>query len=412
MGKRTLGSGEKRFELKAGFNGFRWGLMYTEGDPSAVPPGKTRLVINGRPYGGGIVERPGLTSFHDFAIASTDVSFLGDYQSTRPVKLWVLGDGCPGVSSSVGFYLGMLDQEQSPEFQRVVYYSSATTKMRMGFFDDALHIGTDGSLRQLQFIRQPWGTEAISLSGTSQDTPLKTFSGFNITFLQEFDGKLFIGLDGGTGASKIVTWDGLSFRDDLTTIDPPTCAGLYHKGSAGDALFVGFGSATNALKYRVTGDSPGTWTTKTPGAGTLASKDMAVYKDVLYIATGSTDIWTYDADSDTLAQAHSPTSASSVNAVERFNGYLYFGYETATDGIVGKYDGSTWTDVEKNLQTQLSCNAVRALADFRGVLVAGGTKPLNGGRLYFSPGLTTSGTWVESIPNAANNGDIEFLLVN
>jgi hypothetical protein len=411
MAKNNLQPGFKRYEFKSGFDGFRWGGMYTEGAPSSNPRGRPRLILNGRFYGGDIIERPGLSLFYDFAAASTEVDTLGDFQPAKSLKLWILGDGCPGVSSSVGFYLANLDQEQSPEFQRAVYYSSAVTALHIATYDNYLYVGTDADLRRLQIIRQPFGTEAISVSGTSQDTPIKTFTGFTIRCLQAFDGKLFIGLDNGAGASKIVTWDGLSFRDDITGINAPVCFGLYHAPKAGDTLVVGFAAASNHIRYRVTGDSPGTWTTKAPGAGTIASVSMATFKDKLYIADGTTGIWAFDADANTLTSVRNPGSATAVRALTTFNNLLYFGYETATSGIIGKYDGTTWTDVEKNLFTQASCTSIRTLADYRGRLWVGGIKGLNGGHIYFSPLTVTTGTYGDITPNLSFNGDIDVLMV-
>lgn len=412
MGKNDLGPGHKRFEFRGGFNDFNWRGMLTNGEAGANPPNRPRMLVNGRLENGAIVERAGLSAFDTTALhsASACVRLIADFPLNSgggSKKLWIRGDGCPGISAGTGFYIAHLDQEQSPEFQRALHYLTTTNSLVLGHFDDNLHIGVDSELRKLQLIPVPYGTENITVSGSSQDTPIHTFTGFTVRCLQEFDGKLFIGLDSGVpGTSKIATWDGLAVRDDLTGINTPTCFGIYRVQNGGESIVVGFGSATNHIRYRPTGSSPGTWVTVAPGAGTVASFTMAAYKDVLYIASGSTGIWAYDGTTFTLV--HSPASATIVRAVTVFNGLLYFGYDTAAPaGVVGKFDGTTWTDVEKVIP---GADQLKALAGYRGSLIAAYTA-LGSGAIAISPGYATTGTWTQLNLGATNNGDVDTLLV-
>lgn len=413
--KKNLPPGAKRFEFKAGVEGFTWKGMRTEGDPSSNAPNQPRMLVNLLPRGGGYVPRAGSAAFNSTAFQSSVacIRLIADYQLKTNKKLWMLGDGCPGVSSSAGFFIASLDQEQKPEFQRITYYSTLVSSVAIASFDKILHIGADAGLRKLQLIAQPYGTENITAAGSGEDTPIYTFSGFVIRCLMTFDGLLFIGLDGGAGASKIATWDGLAIRDDLTGINPPLAFGAYRIQNGGDAIVVGFASGTNHIRIRGTGTSPGTWTTVTPSAGTVAvgqTNSMVSYKDVLYLADGSTNVWSYNGT--TLAVARVPALATAVRTVEVFNGLLYFGYETLTSARIGKYDGTTWTDVEKNLTTQFTTpSSIRSLRGYRNCLLASGVSGVSGGRLWFSPETATSGTWTEITPNSAFNGEIEYLLV-
>src|SRR5690242_14259992 len=108
--KRNLAQGFQRFEFRSGFNGFVWRGQRTEGDASSNPPNQPRLIVNARPTGGGFANRPGLTEFNSTAYQGSGACVTGLFPfPTYPKKLWIQGDGCPGVSASVGFYLANLD---------------------------------------------------------------------------------------------------------------------------------------------------------------------------------------------------------------------------------------------------------------------------------------------------------------
>lgn len=401
----------QRHEFVNGQGGFRWSGVLLEGNPSANPANRPRIIRNGRVKGGDIVNRDGLSKFNTSVLDASNAHILhmADYQISRPKRLWILGNGCPGISSSAGFYVGHLDPEQEPEFQRAVNYSSLTLGLVIGRFGSDLYIGSDDTLRKLELIAQPYGTENLAISGSSQDVSIKTFTGFTITWLKEFDGRLFIGLSNGA-SSKIATWDGVSIQDDLTGINPPTCAAVFRAPDGGDALVVGFASATNLIKYRVTGSDPGTWANVAPGAGTLGSLSMTPFKDKLYIADDSGEVWTWDPGTS-LTATHTPASATACRAVEANEGFLYVGYETLTAARIAKYDGSSWTDVEKDITAQYTgVTSIRALSWYRNFLYAGATKA-GAGKLYLSSAGSTSGSYGEITPNALNNGAINSLLV-
>lgn len=402
------------FEFKAGIEGFEWGGMLTEGDPSANEKNRPRLLENARFFGGEITDRSGLTKLlaaQIDAAGGASVTYLGDHQITTPRKLWIVTDGCPGISSAVGFSLTCIDTEQDPEFQRVVYYDTLTSSFTIAGFDGNLHLGSDSVLRKLELLALPWGSsENLAVSGSSQDVPLVTFTGYDIGTMLEFDGKLFIGLDNGAGASRIVTWDGVSWRIDLDSIDPVTCFGLYRVTDGGDCIVAGFGSGTNHIQYRPTGDSPGSWTTVAPGAGTLDARQMISYKDVLYLADVGGDVW--DFDGTTLASARTPAGSTTCKSVATFGGNLIFGYATAAAAIIGSYDGSSWTDAEKDFDAQFSgADDIRALAGYRGSLMVGGIKGATGGFIWASPGADITGTYRQIVMAGANNSDFDQFVV-
>lgn len=409
MTKVKPDSDVKRFEFRSGFGGLKWRGMRTEGDPGAMPPGYLRWILNGRIVDGDIHERPGLIKLNSSSFDSACVLGLFSFNMANPKKLWLLGNGCPGISASAGFYVGHIDTEQDPEFQRSIYYDTITNSISIAKFNGEYYIGSDAVFRKLQLANQPWGIEAIEVSGNSQDVPIATFNttngydaNYTIRCMLEFDGKLFIGLDNGNGASKVVTFDGVSIRDDKTAIDAPTCFCLYRIQNGGDAIVMGTNN-TNTIYIRAAGSSPGTWTS----IGTHASVDMETYKDVLYIADGSTAVWSWNGTS--LASANAPASATAVRALEKFNGYLYYSYDTASAVLIGRYDGSTWSDSHKNMTTQFSgTTSIRSIESYRGSLFACGLRSGNG-TIWLSPQETTSGTWVEITPNVLS-GVVYYLL--
>jgi hypothetical protein len=403
--KNNLAPGFKRFEFRSGMGG-AWGGMVTQGDPGRNPPFSPRLLINTRLVDGEVQDRPGLAKLFASPMHASDacVKDVVDHDMSKPFKLWITGTGCPGISAGTGFYLGTLDSEQEPEFQRVVYYDTAVGTVSVAKFNGDFYVGVDSELRKLTIIKFPWGTEAIEIAGTAQESPVYTFTGFTIRCLKEFDGKLFIGLDNGAGASKIATFDGVSIRDDKTAIDAPRWFALYRIQGGGDAIVCGT-STTSTIYIRPTGESPGTWTS----IGNQASVQAISYKDVLYIATGATTVASWNGVTLTVS-ARAPVGASAVRTVTVFNSLLYFGYDTAAAAVIGKFDGSTWTDAEKSLTAQfVGTTSIRALESYRGFLVAAGTRT-GIGELFTSPGKTTSGTWTEVVPHGVTSGVIFNLM--
>lgn len=354
----------KRFEFRPGVAGFpNWQGMDKESNPASIDIYKLQHAENVRFRSDGIIARGGQSKLNASQLANSCI-WVGDFPLCTPYKLYLVLDGCPGKNTVLGTTLIAFDYETSPQFQRVVYQASASNVYRMAPFDDVLYLGLDSELRALQLITYPYGQEALETTDgvAVTDRLIGTFSGFTVSAMKAFDSQLYTALDAGAGASKIAAWDGLTLRDDVTAIDAPTGFGLYR-----ELLIAGFAAASNKISYRTVGASPGTWTNVAPGAGTVAMVSKGVsYKDKFYFPDGGTGIWVYDGA--TLASAHTVAGAT-MNDVAVFNGFLYFGYDKASHGIVGKYDGTTWTDVEKDLNSVVTnTTSCVAIEEYRGSL--------------------------------------------
>jgi hypothetical protein len=343
------------------------------------------------------------TTLHN---ANAKVIDLQDFQ-VRTRKLYTLFTGCPGISAVLGFSAGWYDSDQSPAWQRGVYYNGASGNMVAGVYDGQLYLGVDDKLRVLKLINAPYGnSESLAIAGIEQGEHLGVFTGFTIRALQEFDGMLFIGLDAGAGASKIVTWDGLTFRNDVTGIDPPTAFCKWRNKLVG-------GHSTSGIRIRNEGASPGTWSTV---AGAVVSVHMTSYKDSVYITNGSTAIWKYDGSS--LASDRTIAGAA-IRGLTTFNDgsaqYLFYGYQSSGNAaIIGRYDGSSYVDVHYNITATYSAARLpRTLRAYRGGLAALVNTAANGGRLYLSKGNDTDGTvaYTEvAQPNGGTSGALEMVV--
>lgn len=406
------------FQYRAGMEGFAWGGMLLEADPVGRPPNRPQLLVNTRLSKGGYVGRHGVTSQDDLSgevdPTTAFLSFVSDFQIPRPIKLWVVGDGCPGISASAGFFLGTYDQEQQPEFQRALYWNTATQGVHVSPYGGEVHIAVDASLRGLNLLPAVWGKENIEVSGVNQDRILHTFAS-PIACLREFDGYLFCGLNAGVGASSIHVWNGVSAIPDLTAINAPQCFGTYRLANGDETLVAGFAAAPNHVRSRVKGAPAGTWTTIVPGAGTVSARKMVRFRDVLYICgDGTTEIWSLT--NATLAVARTVAGAT-MRSIAKHNGVLYYTYEQLVVGIshvfVGSYDGATWTDAVIDLTlTKTTLRQARTLESYRGILMLGGVTLASGAYLYGNVGSIASGAaWITIVPSANNAGDIDELVV-
>ena len=404
--RRKLRPDQGRFDFRKGIGGFPgWRGVFREGDPASIPLNSLWTLINGRFKGGSIRPRFGITEHNSTAIQASDacIGWIDDFQVSAPNKLWIGMDGCPGISTGTGFSLVNLDSEQSPNFQRSVYYNGAVTRVVLATYGSQLHVAVDDELRVIELLLQPYGIENLSVSGSAQDLPLVQLSTGTIRCMAEFDGTLFLGVDDGAGNSFIATWDGVTLlEDDLTGIDAPQCMAIHHVPDGGDALFVGI---AGELRYR---DTDGNWTTAAT-ATDFDPNEMLPYKDSLYVANADGDQWEWDNSS--LASANSPTGATACRAIEVADGYLFYGYETASAALIGRFDGSSWADTHKNLTTQTAgTTTVRTLREHRGYLVAGGLVS-GSGRIFVGDIDDTTGTYAVVVPNVSNSGDFNFMVV-
>lgn len=336
--------------------------------------------------------------------------------SMEALRLWIVTVGCLGGGGSLGATVFSYDPEQSPEIQNVGYwFSNADKGMALGTYGGDLYVGDKANLRRFSLVAIPYGQQSSTIVASPPDALVRSFTGFSISFLCEFDGRLYVGLDAGAGASKIVSYDGLSFKDDITGIDAPVSAALWR-----DFMVVGFAAASGHIRYRAVGASPGTWTTVAAGgvATCPGNNSMLSYHDKLYLVDGVQTIWSYDGSALTavrvIATAGVPTgTVEGVCALAVLGGQqagqMFYAYNLAanTGALVGKFDDSgsaiQWTDAHKDLTAQFSnLKYVRNLVSYRSVLVAafrsaGAATSLG---LASSPGLNTAGTWDGTNPGS------------
>ena len=410
--KGTPSSQQKRFELRNGAPGFpgAWlGVVNESSDPSAIPVNSLQRARNMRYRQGEWWVRPGLkplaTGFHD---GNACIHHICSYR-TDPIRLWIVVFGC--LSGYKGGTIFNFDPEQDPKLQAYAqYFAEVDRKVSLSVFDGRLYFGEGSNLRAVTIAKVPYGTAINDLSATF-DTSVFSFPGFRISALQEFDGKLFIALDGGAGASKIAVWDGLSVSDgvtvpfDLDTIDPVTRFGLWRS-----KLIAGFGPATGHIRVRDEGPIAGVWATVAAG-GVAATESPSIvsFKDKAYIAGGGQDLFVYDGATLTVARnLPNAFAIGGVMSVAVFNNDLYYAWnDDAVDHAkLGRYDPNSgpgsieWQDDWKDFTAQIAnLTLVQSLCAYRDILFA---SFCNGGinfasnlpiGMLSSPGIDTQNAW-------------------
>ena len=370
-----------------------WGGMYLAGTPSSNPPHRPRFLQNvDFPMGGDLAPRPGVLTFNTTAFhAASRFNCIQDFQSD-PFRLYFITSGCLGNAAvGTGFSVNWYNHEEEPQLQTGVYYISATGEIVLGFYGGRVVLGIDTKLKQLKVIIGPWGTTATDLAGRQQDEVLDEYTGFTLRTLGVHGSTLLAGLDNGAGASKMESWDGITSRDDLITIDVPTMGVPFR-----DLFVVGFAAASNQLRVRA---ADGTWSTVAGGGTAIQSYRAVSFKDVLYISEGPTGglgtrIWSFDGTSIAIART---IVGATISGLAQDGEFLYYGYQNAANNpIIGRFDGSTWTDAHfSGIQALYGATDVRSVEDlrwFRGFLFAGGNGP-GGGYVARSERLNTAGTW-------------------
>lgn len=348
-----------------------------------------KTLITGRP--------PAARRINGISSVSAAVKSLFDFQPTglgAMNKLYIVYDGCPGVHPTNGSSANWFDHEQSSRFSRGIYYDTASSNVVIAAHDGNIFLARDDKLSLFSTITPDYEDESLAIAGVDQSELLKTFTGFTIRCMVSAFGELFIGLDAGAGASKVVRYDGKTFRDDDTGVDPPSVMRMLHS----DKLVVG--RSTSGIRVRT---ASGTWSAV---AGAVSAVDMVEYRNVLYISEDGADLWSYDGT--TLGIARTIAGAQIYGLAQAF-GYMYYGYLSSTPaGIIGRLDSAgAYTDVHKNLTTQDGIvRKPKALAFYRGALMAGVNTAATGGKLFLSPGTDTAGTYLPFVSNAANNGDL------
>lgn len=404
MGRRQPELGIRRPSLvrrtgQGGFPGF--GGMLLDPDAGALPPNRLRFVENARFANGNVRTRPSLTPFSP-NLGVNCFNGLYDFQPVRPHKLVIFTSGCSFGGAVIGKSVLFFDMDQSQRVSYVNYYGSAGTSAIPAVFDGEVYIGFDSTFKKLAPLTAPYGIEPLTLGGKLLDVPITTFPGFTVRAMQAFDGKLFISLDNG-GASKVVTWDGLSIRDDDTAPGAPVLVFQTFR----NMLVAGFAAASNKLRWRATGGSPGSWTDQAPAAGTIASVQMRSFKDNLYITSNDVNIWKWIGPGAGMTVDHALPANARSQGIDLFDrdANLYFSWDKSTDlGVrIGKYDGAAYTDTLKDLLAQFAGDGKFAgnLRSFYGSLYTAGASngapsafPAGTGFIFGSPDSSLTGAWV------------------
>jgi hypothetical protein len=382
---RDLQTSVQNFRTQLGQ--FEWGGMIPDGDAGSLPPHRPRLLINTRRMGGSIVPRSGQKLFLDLGDVGA-INGLFDFQLGTKKSLAIVGIGCPGLSAGTGYSMGTYDIDQFPKAQPFIYYSTATISVFVATYGDDLYITSDKLLRKFQPTEAPYGQNGLAVSGSSQDISLYSAEApfTSISALRQFSkaGLLFMCVDGGAGASKVKTWDGLTIRDDLTAVDTLTGFGEYR-----ELLIAGFKAATNKIKTR---DLGGNWTTYSPNAGTCTFLAGVSFQDKFYWTTGGQDLFSFDGTN--VVQLPFATTGipvgSTTYGIAVMGGFLYISYTTAGGhGKIASFDGTTWLPAIVDLTVTFpNMTAARPLAFYRNQLWLGGTETGGGnpgGNLYSSP---------------------------
>jgi len=229
--------------------------------------------------------------------------------------------------------------------------------------------------------------------------------------MQGFDGRLFIAVDNGAGASYVTTWNTVTEIVDLASINAPSGFGIWR-----DKLVLGYPGAPNHIRVRDVGAPEGTWATVVPSAGTAKFQEGISYKGTFYFTTLDDDLFSFDGTTLTrITAATTGIDASSVTfGIDVFDDLLIVAYSTpANEARLLTYDGSTWTPVAKDFTADIGAVVTAARAcrgyrnDFYVALIRNGV-----GELYRSSLDAITGTYTRIQQDAGGTaGSINQLLV-
>lgn len=409
------GPAKRVISFKPG-QGFQWRGMMPDLNPQDQPPNSPRQILNMRRIGGRFEQRPGRDAVAGLG-ASHSITGMVDHEIATPRSLMVTGDGCPGVSTTIGFYLAAYDTEQDPRFQRVTYYPTTTNPVSIATYGDQFYFSVDNTFRRLQSIRPPYGLEMIDIGGIGQEVSMWTLpTGYDyVSSMAEHEGSLIICAVGTVpAASAIFNWDGTTFTNELSPTSPMTAFGEFR-----DTLIGGFETASG-IRVRA---SDGTWGALiTPGAGTAnwpVAHSSASYRDRFYFPNRDEDIFVFDGTTLTRIPRATTgvTAGSHIVSVETAFGYLwYLWWDSVGNKLrVGKYDGTTWTASHKSLDAQFTVTNIptqgRAMRLYRGALMVAGTTTGGAGVIYESPLEDVDGIWAAITLGATDVGIINELVV-
>lgn len=369
------------FQLRPGdqsFGGQGWRGIETESDPGSLDPNQLQWAENVRFKGKTLISRPGLINraklSPNFGLNDTLINWMKESPVANPsTRLWLMQQGCTGTSGST---LSHFDPAQNPKIQIYSRFIALVDfTITLAALGDDLYAGVKSTLRRMERFSAEPGVSWNAKSPTNPASVVKDFTGFTITAMAQYDSKLFIALSNNSapGSSKIVTYDGLTFRDDLTGVRP-----CYSFGFWRNQLIAGFDATAAHIRTRVPGSSPGTWTTVAL-AGFLTSPDLGnAMQEVgpyTYIASGAAKLFKYDGTSLTLERTIAGCSTAGLGLVSLtlHNGLLYYGWNTvANNSQLGRHDpdstsANEYIDTYKDITSELpNFNFLRTIASYRG----------------------------------------------
>jgi hypothetical protein len=396
-------SGE--FQFRPGsqiFGDGAWLGVNTQDDPGSLKPNELQRGENIRLAGKNIKGRTGntpLTTLPNLGsvgpVKAGQVMWLKEAPADNPhIRLWFSTLGCLGAGIGTGGTIFSIDQSQSPQVQIYArFFASTDRTVYLASYSDAIFAGDKTALRGLVLLSAPTGVDMNTFAPSPPSTPYAVFTGYTISCMKEFDGKLFVGLsnDATPAASKIIVWNGLSWQDDLTGIRPPLCMGTWQS-----KLVVGFDATAGHIRTRVPGAAPGTWTTVALGGFKCAPFGNAIMEvgPKTYIASGDRQLYQYDGT--TLSLATTVASADNVGgrgvcALCKHQNLLYYGWNEVSPwkSWIGRHDpdntfsaATEWVDAYKDISNDAALVAfdggtfrrLTAMESYRQNIFVGGSR--------------------------------------
>lgn len=360
MAKLRTDAQTPSFQYRPGVSGFPgWQGIYTECDPGSNPIGTFRRAVNCRAFGPVLVSRFGWVEMGQ--VPSAAKVYLATNHNTQvpPRRIWTIENSCYGVGAGTGSLVRTYDKSMGLQLYGA-FSDVANISAAIGTYGGRHYIGAKHRLfRSTPYV--DFNGKFISSLVNVATEPLFEWSGYTIKWLQEYNGLLFIGLanDAVPANSRIDTFDGTTFLNDLTGIDVPVNACLWR-----DYLAVGFPTASGELQYR---DTAGTWTSVLSaglGASTISGNSMVDFNGTLYFASGGQEIFSYNGAAVATARtvAAAAIAPNGVLALANWMGRMWYLWNEWTGGKyrprLGSYEpvyvGGPWTDSYKVLNSDVS----------------------------------------------------------
>lgn len=368
-----------------------WGGVNTEDDPISLRLNELQRGQNVRRSGKHLTNRPGL-------VPKIDLSSCAGYPPgavmllteapvvASPLNLWVSCVGAADRAPQTGASILVVESTASPAAKPYARITASTyRRVPIASYGSKLIAGDGSVLRELiRVLVFPAGDQAQRIPALPS-VPLDTASGWVITCLLEFSGKLFVGYQNVADPSvgKIAVWDGVEMKDDLTTVNAPSALGIWQ-----DKLVASF--YAGYIRVRDAGVTvPGTWTNYTIAGFTssLFGNAMAEYRQYLYIAGGGDKIYRFDGAAVVVANTIPDcynidySSTLGVTGLVLHKGVLYYCWNGDPDAVnssfLGRHDldstATPWTDQYKPLTAEIpNFLMATAIASYRGQLYIAG----------------------------------------